>query len=221
MSEENTENKEEMFTKDQVQQMIDEEVKGLKSKNSELLGKNKDLSEKIDSFTNELNSFKTEAAKAKETALEKSGDLEQLKKVWEEKFNKQEQSYNDQMSSLKSKIKEGEKQEVINKLVGDFVDSEAASFMLKNMVEVEDGNQKFRDFAGNIVASSVDDYRKWIKTNPHMAHMVRGTSATGGNAEGSKAANNGSSMKAEDFYKMSDVERQAYYENNKKFNIED
>jgi hypothetical protein len=169
------------FTEAELQELVNKEVEGLKNKNNELLGKLKD-------FQSTTEQIKTEAEKAKEEALKKSGDIEEYKKFADEKIAKIEQEYKDQLAALDGQIKQGQKQEIINKLVGDFVDSVSASFMLNNLVDVEDGNQKFKDFADNIVADNVEDYRKWIKTNPHMAHFVQGTKATGGDATGGKAA---------------------------------
>ena len=166
---------------------MNKQVEGLKKKNSELLGKIKDYQ----STTNEI---KSEAEKAKEEALKKAGDIEKYKKFADEKIENIQKEADEKITALMDKIKNGEKQEVINKLVGLFVNSETANYMLKGLVDVEDGNQQFKDFTGKIVADNIDDYKNWIKTNPDMAHLVRGTDASGGNAVGGKATSNSKSI---------------------------
>tara|TARA_A100000171_G_C2140369_1_gene154934 strand:- start:6321 stop:6971 length:651 start_codon:yes stop_codon:yes gene_type:complete len=160
-----------MFTEAQVQEMIaktvQEEVNGLKGKNQELLGKLKAKDEAL-----------------KEDQLKKEGTFEDMKAHWEDKYNSLKSEYEDKYSSLKGAVKERDKADIIGRLAGEFVDSEAGSFMLKAMIDVEDGNQTFRDFSGNVVADNLDDFKKWMSTNPHMAHFVRGTKATGGAASG-------------------------------------
>lgn len=193
-----------MFTKEQFQEMLDKEVSGLKNKNSELLGKLKDYQVRGEEI-------KTEAEKAREAALKKEGDFERLKELYEQQKQDLVSGYESKLQELSGAVKERDRQEIINKLVGEFVDTEAGSFVLKNLVDVEDGNQKFKDFSGNIVADNVDDFKKWMKTNPHMAHLVRGTGATGGNATGGKAASNSrSEITRQEFDKLDPGAKMAF-----------
>ena len=156
---------------------VDELVGGLKSKVDELLGKRKKAAD-------EANSARIEADKAKEDAIKRNGDIEELRAFYENKNKELTSSYEDKFERLSGAVKERDKLDIINGLVGEFVDSEAGAFMLKSMVDVEDGNQVYKDFSGNIVADNLDDFKKWMNTNPHMAHFVRGTKATGGAASG-------------------------------------
>lgn len=195
---------ERMFTKAELDEILNKEVEGLKNKRDELLGKLKD-------YQAQTEQVKSEAEKAKEEALKKSGDIEELKAFYDKKQKEIEENYSSQLAQMKDAIKERDKQEVINKIVGDFVDSETGSFMLKNLVEVEDGSQKFKDFSGNIVADNLEDFRKWMNTNPHMAHFVRGTNATGGNASGSKVASNSrTEMSRKQFDSLEPAERMKF-----------
>lgn len=179
MSEENNQEirEEQAEAKTYTQDEVDELVGGLKHKVDELLGKRKKAAD-------EAQKAKLEAEKAKEEAIKRNGDIEELKAFYEEKNKELEAAYADKLNKLNSAVKERDKLDIINGLVGDFVDSEAGAFMLKSMVDVEDGNQVYKDFSGNIVADNLDDFKKWMNTNPHMAHFVRGTKATGGGASG-------------------------------------
>jgi hypothetical protein len=198
------------FSQEQVQQMISEavnnEVQGLKNKNNELLGK-----------------LKEQESHVQEERLKREGTYEEMKAHWEAKYTELEQGYNTKVSEMNTAIKQRDKNELISKLAGDFVDSEAGTFMLKNgMVDVEDGNQVYRDFAGNVVADNTEDFRKWMGSNPHMAHLLRGTKASGGNAQGgSGEAVEAGTITRQEYKNMTSQQRDAHAAKYGKFTFSD
>jgi hypothetical protein len=165
---------EEMFTKGQVQDMIDNEVFGLKSKVNELLSEKKAIAER-----------------AKEDEVKQRGDLEEIKAFYEQRDKDREKEQQEWRQSLLDEKNNSKKLNIINGLVGDYVDGEAAAFMLKNMVEVKEGSEIYRDFAGNVVADNAADFKKWAGNNPHMSHLLRGNQATGGGANGNTNKSSG------------------------------
>lgn len=192
------------LTKEELDNLVNEKIQGLAKKNDELLTE-------VKQYKHKAREVQSEAEKAREEALKKSGDIEELKSFWENKNKQIETQYQEQLQTLKKQIKESRKHEVINQIVGDFVDSEAATFMLKNLVDVGDEGAVFKDFAGNIIADNAEDFRKWARTNPHMQYLVRGTQANGAGATGSRATDGkNAEMKRTDFDAMHPADKMKF-----------
>lgn len=190
---------ENVYTKEQV----DELVAGLKNKNDELLGKLKKQKEKVE-----------------EDTLKSSQDYEGLKSLYEQQKQELEDQYKDKLTQAQRAIIERDKLDVLNQLSSEFVDSTIGTQLVKNLVEIEDGKQVFRDFSGNIVADNVSDFKKWMATNDHMSHIVKGVQSTGGGANGGAGkAGAANELTRSEFNKMTDGERWAWRKTHGKFNI--
>lgn len=173
----------EVYTKDQVQAMISQEVAGLKNKNNELLGK-----------------IKLNADKAKEAEFKKEQDYEGLKSWYEEQLVEVENKYKSDVEEARGAIRERDKTDVINQLSSEFVDGVVGSKLVEKLIDVEDGKKIFRDFDGNIVSDNVDGFKTWMRSNPHMAHIVKSVDSGGGGA-------NGGAGKASESYTQADWDK--------------
>lgn len=181
------------YTQQEVEALLNKEVGGLKNKVHEL------LSEK-----------KAAVAKAEEEAVKQRGDIEELKAFYEQRDKERAQEHQQWKQEIAQAQSDKAKHNIINSMVGDFVDGEAAAFMLKSMIDVQGDNEVYRDFSGNVVADNAADFKKWVQTNPHMSHFLRGTQATGGGANGNTKGARGvdnNTMPRADFEAMTPGER--------------
>lgn len=168
------------FTEEQLKEIINKEVEGLKSKNSELLGK--------------LKEQQTAAEKAKEEALKKSGNTEELKQFYEKQYQAQIEELKQANEQLQQQGLQAKKEQVLGNLLGDFVDPVVARAVLDKMITVEDGNYSFKDFEGNIVADSAEGFKKWVHASPQMKYILQGNRSSGGGASGSGTGQAGHSV---------------------------
>ncbi len=158
---------------------FDESVKGLKSTNEAL--KAEKLAEK-------------EAREAAELeAAKKAEDWEKVHKLETEKLAQERDSLADQINQRDSLIVGKEKQLAVSGVLGHLVKNDAGMrLMMSNLVDTNliDGQvvTNYKDFDGNVVANSADDFVKWGQGNDVMRGYFKGSSASGGDASGSKSS---------------------------------
>lgn len=194
----------EQEVKDLIAEAIETEVSGLKNKRDELLGKLKEKDNAIES-----------------ERLKREGTVEERELFWQTQMNDLKTKHAEDIEKRDSAIKERDKNEIISKLSGELVDSEVGAFLLKQMVDVEDGKPIFRDHNKQIVADNLNDFKEWMSTNPHMSHFVRGTQATGGGASGGASkVSDGNTITREQWASMT-TEQKAKAAANPKFQFAD
>ena len=138
-----------------------------------------------------LTELKQKATAQQEKSLKDGGDFNKLKEHYDERLAELDNKYKNEIASKQEQILKRDKLDVVNKLVGSFVDSEVGNHLLKSLVEVDGERQIFRDFSGKIVADNLEDFKSWMQTNEHMSHLIQGSKATGGGALGSTGSAKG------------------------------
>lgn len=205
----------ETFSKDQVQAMIDEAVKGLASKNDELLTE-------VKTFKSKAKDEADAARKAAEEAAKKSGDVESLEKSWGEKYATRE-------SELSAIIQERDTA-IARLTAGNAAKSIASELAVKGSewaleqliaprlgVEVVEGQAKVivKDAAGQRSAASLDDFKKEIRADERFKSFLQGTKATGAGGVGSDGgAGTGKTIAASELEKMTPQQKFAYFKAN-------
>lgn len=171
------------------------DVSGLKRKLDELMDESKEAKRKA-----------KEAAEAadreKQAALEKSGDLEAIRKSYEEKiaklsgeFTTREQSYQQQMQKLTVG-------QTATTLAAELAIPGSAAVLLPHVqsrlsMEIRDGVPVVvvLDANGKPSASTIDDLKSELSKSEAFAPIIRASSASGGGAAGGNSGG-GASKKA-------------------------
>tara|TARA_R110000782_G_C14819221_1_gene413874 strand:- start:25145 stop:25888 length:744 start_codon:yes stop_codon:yes gene_type:complete len=168
-----------------------EDVSGLKAKVDELLNEKKEA-------TRKAKEAEDAAAKAAEEAARKGGDTEALDKSWQEKYNKREQELQAQIDGLNGSVTNMTVDSVALQMASDLAVEGSAKVLLPHIkarlaVEQKDGKYvtAVRDAEGKPSASTLDDLKNEISSDPAFAHVVVGSKASGGGANGSKKGGGG------------------------------
>lgn len=193
------------------QDYMDSEVKGLKTKNEELLGKLKEEKESRKEMNNRLTALEEEKQKIEEEKVAKSGDIEKVKQTLQEKFNKEIKAKNDEITKKDGLLKthiinEG----LTNALVKAKVNPnlmEAAQAMIQRKYQGEIGENDGKPFA-KFDGKAVDQFvTEWAQTDAGK-HFVTadgnsGGGSNGANGTGNASANNVKTMKRTEFDALS------------------
>lgn len=184
---------------------IEEATQGLKAKNSELLGKLK-----------EAQKSKDELAEAKEQAelqaLEKAGNIDELKKQLEEKFSSQIAAEKQKATDLDAKLKklvieDGLTSALVKANVQkDLIDAAKALFKTTKTIELTD------DMTAKIDGDNLSDaVVKWAQSDQGKAFVAAPVN-TGGGAKGASEAGkaSGKSITRTDFEALSPIARSEY-----------
>jgi hypothetical protein len=189
--------KHEKAKRQEVQAKLDEQAK-----------QNAELASKLEAIQQERQ--KKEA--------EETGNYDSIKKSFDEKAGKIEETYKGQLSEKDQLIKDltvGQKAtELAASLFGE--DADLHKHIVKDRLSVEQSNGKATvivlDADGQPSAASVDELRDEIFNNPKYARIVVGSNASGGGANGSSAKGGGANqktIKSADFYALPEPERKA------------
>lgn len=172
------------YTKEQVEQMIAEQTKGLSSKVEELLGETKAAKAKA----------KEEAEareKAAEEAARKAGDTEALEKSWQEKLAKIEAEKGEALTAAQKQIQKLTKGAQAAKLAAEMAVEGSAGILerfIADRLDVdmsgEDPVIRVLDKAGKPSAMSLDDLKAEFSGDAAFAPLISGSKATGGGAAG-------------------------------------
>jgi hypothetical protein len=176
---------------EQAKADIEAEVKGLKSKNDELITEKRLASEKAEKARLDAEE------KAREAELEKSRKANDLKTL-EETLAKQAKDKLDEVKSqaeaYKQKIIDSKKEAVLAELAPNFVSPEAAKLVLKNMVNVSLGEDatsalEFKGFDGATVSTDSKSFLEWASNNDSLAAMMKPIESAGGGSVGNNGKN--------------------------------
>lgn len=190
----------------EIQAIIDEQTKGLKEKNTELLGKLK-----------EKQTYAEQLAEAKEKAeldaLERAGNVDALKKQIEDKYGKvvadKEAAIKDLNGKLHKLVIEDGLTAALAKagVAPQFID--AAKALLKNSTQFEIAD----DLTAKVGESALSDYvAKWA-TGEAGKHFIAAPHNAGGGSKGSNGAGKaitGKTVLRADFDQMTQADRTSF-----------
>lgn len=176
-----------------VKSAVDTEVKGLKDKNSELLGKMKAADEKRQQAEDER--------KQKELdALKSAGEVEKLEEKLRDEYAGQIKDLQDtvaardeSLSSLDGEILGGKRETALTGLASKFINPKVGQRMLDSMVETvrtENGIvTNFKDENGEILTNDPEKFYEHLAENEDFQPLLKGVQSSGGNALGGNNAN--------------------------------
>ncbi len=174
---------------------IDGEVKGLKTKNSELLGSMKEIKD-------ELKDLKEAKEKAEEEAANKSGNVEEVRKTLEAKHAKEIEKLTGENSKLKGQLEthvigEGLTQALVKAKVQPAL-MDAAKALIKSSFKGEVGDNDGKPFA-KFDGKTVEEFVTSWSQSEAGKHFVAADNNQGGGSNGAnrsgKAGNDGNGKK--------------------------
>ena len=162
--------------------MIKEAVTG----ETENLVKNRDdiLKEKH-TLSETLKAAQVAEAAAKEAAIKSSGDMEELKKFYATEADKRVTDEKERGDRLQDVSNERDRLSVNNDFLGVFTEESRAvgELYLEKYVKIEDGQRKYVDYEGNVIADSADKYKEYLKGNDSLKSIILGSQASGGSSD--------------------------------------
>lgn len=200
---------------------VETEVKGLKEKNTELLGSLKKQKTATDDLTTRLEKLEEEKDAIENEKNTKSGDIEKITKKLEEKHSKELGKLTDQLKEKDTELS-GTKKLLNTHVVGEgltaalvkakvkpeFMAAAKAVIQAETQAEVVDENGKpIAKFNGKAVEEFVTG---WAQTDAGK-HFVAADSNSGGGSNGAngsgKASTTGKTMKKSEFDNLSYAEK--------------
>lgn len=170
------------FTLEQVQQMIADEVAGLKANNEALLSEKKEAARKA-----------KEADEARQRehqeSLKNAGKMDEFEKTIRSQYEPVLQEKEQRYATLASRVLGSERKAVLGSFVGDFITPEAVDILapfVKTEFEGEDVVTKFVGSDGNVITTDPEQFRKYLREHKAFSHLIKANAASGGGAAGGK-----------------------------------
>lgn len=195
----------ETFTREQVEQMIAEQVAGLKANNEALLSEKKEAARKA---------REAEEARQREhqEALKNAGKMDEFEKTIRSQYEPVLQEKEQRYANLASRVLGSERKAVLGSFAGDFITPEAVDILapfVKTEFEGEDVVTKFVGPDGNVITTDPNQFRKYLREHKAFSHLIKANAASGGGAAGGKGGG-----AAPAFKDMSEAERLELHQTN-------
>jgi len=183
---------------DAILGLHNEDVNGLKSKNTELLGKFDSFKTDLSAKDQALEDARQVAAKAEEEKLKANGDMEGLKAHYEEQLANTTAQMKLQTETAQNALKQRDLSEVHSDIMRGVHENftPAAQALLAANTEVtygDDGAKKVTIRHGDKEFNSTADFKEFAKTDPTWSAMLKapdtkgiGATNTGGQAASGK-----------------------------------
>jgi chromosome segregation ATPase len=193
-------------------------VEGLKAETDAMRNKMAELLNETKTAKQKAKEEAEAAAKLAEENARKSGDVEALEKSWQEKLSKREKELQDALGQRESWLDEMTIDMAAAKLAAD-LDYEGSSKLLLPLIkprlkrDVRDGKPAVTvlDATGKPSASTLEDLKNEFLSDATLAKFVKGSSATGGGAGGSKGGSAAvKTMTRSAFETLNDTDRMTY-----------
>lgn len=175
----------------QVAALHDEDVTGLKTKNTELLGKFESYKTDLSTKDQAIEDARQVAAAAEEAKLKANGDMEGLKKHYEEQLANTTAQMKLQTETAQNALKQRDLSEVHSDIMRGVHENftPAAQALLSANTEVsydEQGNKKVTIRHGDKEFNTTADFKEFAKTDPTWSAMLSAPNTQGVGAEGNK-----------------------------------
>ncbi len=169
----------------------EEDVTGLKTKNSELLGKFEGFKTELSTKEQAIEEARSVAAQAKEAELKAAGDMEGLKKHYEAQLAEQTAAMKLQTETAQNALKQRDLSEVHSDIMRGVHENftPAAQALLAANTEVsygEDGQKKVTIRHGDKEFNSTADFKEFAKTDPTWSAMMKAPDTKGVGATGNQ-----------------------------------
>ncbi len=170
-----------------AQAHTDGEVAGLKAKNDALMTEKKTAAEAAAAAEAVAKTAQEEADLEK---ARKANDLATLEQTLRDQFSDQSALSDAKLEALQEAVKNNRQNTVLSELSQHFLSPEAAKLVLKQLVNVNLGDdnslsEEFVGFDGAVVATNPKQFIEWAGKNDNLATLMKPIESAGGGAGGS------------------------------------
>lgn len=186
------------FTLEQVQQMIADEVAGLKANNEALLTEKKEALRRAAAV-------EEQERLARQEALKSAGNMEEFEKTIRSQYEPVLKEKEEKYSALANRVLGSERKAVLGSFAGDFITPEAVDILapfVRTEFEGDDVVTKFVGPDGNVITTDPEQFRKYLREHKAFSHLIKANAASGGGASGGKGGG-----AAKTFSEMTEAER--------------
>lgn len=169
---------------------------------------------KLKELEEEKQRMEEEAEEAKTKAAEKNGDVESIKKSYEDKIGKLEKKYQEQIDGLQGNLTQLTSGQTATKLASEIAVQGSADVLMPHIerrlrTELKDGKAQVTvlDKDGNPSAMSVDELKEEFKTNPAFKPLIVGTKANGAGRHGGEGGEGKKTITRAAFNEMGHADR--------------
>lgn len=192
----------------------EEDVTGLKTKNSELLGKFEGYKTELSTKEQTIEEARQAAVKAQEEKLLAEGKYKEAQELREQERAELVAKANEEAEKARGMLKERDLQEVHSDIMRGVHENftPAAQALLVANTEVsygEDGSKKVTIRHGDKEFNSTADFKEFAKTDPTWSAMMKAPDTKGVGATGNQG---GQAVSDKPFLKMTMAEKVAYME---------
>jgi len=200
----------------QHQTGIDAATTGLVNKNNELLGEKKTALQSVSDADIALTQARNVATKAEEDKLKLAGDVDGLKKHYEDQLAEATATANNLAKTAQDALLSRDKGVVLNQVLSLIHDDykSLAEAQLSNMLEISynDQQQPVTTFKNNgeVVANNVEEFKSWASEQPQFKKILNGVDSSG--ADTTQSRSSASLADKGDWSKMSIAEKTKHLE---------
>ena len=187
----------ETFTREQVEQMIAEQVAGLKANNEALLSEKKEA-------TRKAKEAEEQRQREHQEALKNAGKMDEFEKTIRGQYEPVLAEKDARYSALASRVLGSERKAVLGSFAGDFITPETVDLVapfVRTEFEGDEVVTKFVGPDGSVITTDPEQFRKYLREHKAFSHLIKANAASGGGASGGKgggAAKTASEMTGEE-----------------------
>ena len=187
----------ETFTREQVEQMIAEQVAGLKANNEALLSEKKEA-------TRKAKEAEEQRQREHQEALKNAGKMDEFEKTFRGQYEPVLAEKDARYSALASRVLGSERKAVLGSFAGDFITPETVDLVapfVRTEFEGDEVVTKFVGPDGSVITTDPEQFRKYLREHKAFSHLIKANAASGGGASGGKgggAAKTASEMTGEE-----------------------
>lgn len=187
----------ETFTREQVEQMIAEQVAGLKANNEALLSEKKEA-------TRKAKEAEEQRQREHQESLKNAGKMDEFEKTIRGQYEPVLAEKDARYTALASRVLGSERKAVLGSFAGDFITPETVDLVapfVRTEFEGDEVVTKFVGTDGSVITTDPEQFRKYLREHKAFSHLIKANAASGGGASGGKgggAAKTASEMTGEE-----------------------
>lgn len=187
----------ETFTREQVEQLIAEQVAGLKANNEALLSEKKEA-------TRKAKEAEEQRQREHQESLKNAGKMDEFEKTIRGQYEPVLAEKDAKYSALASRVLGSERKAVLGSFAGDFITPETVDLVapfVRTEFEGDEVVTKFVGTDGSVITTDPEQFRKYLREHKAFSHLIKANAASGGGASGGKgggAAKTASEMTGEE-----------------------
>jgi hypothetical protein len=183
--------------KAKIEDQFNAELSGIKKKNDDLLGEKKTAQQLVADNEQALEDARKLAADTKEQNLKLAGDMDGLKKHYEDQLAESTATANGLAKQAQDALLSRDKNTVLNQALGLIHDDYKSLITdkLSNMLNISynDEQKAVIEFTdnGNVIASNVEEFKGWAEGQDAFKKILNGVDSSGAGAQQSRGGASG------------------------------